>query len=200
MILVLIGAAIGAAIGIGRLPVLEGVGGAVADGATKLGYDAMEALLKMVGAPADNTTVIVLKTVMIALMPGIVAGVLMGCARGGVVLRRIGALFTLLAAGWVLISQDMPESLIGAGVLVVVGLLFAFVVGSTLSLVASATSALIATAQIRLAISGDVARYTESANLILSKVGVGDIDLWTKVLAGSGAILPVLVLWAALRD
>jgi hypothetical protein len=69
-----------------------------------------------------------------------------------------------------------------------------------LSLVASATSALIATAQIRLAISGDVARYTESANLILSKVGVGDIDLWTKVLAGSGAILPVLVLWAALRD
>ena len=199
MFFVLIGAAIGIAIGVGKIPVLEGVSSALADGATSLGYDALDRLINATGKQ-DSTVANVARTVAVALMPGVVAGVLLGCARGGVVLRRLGALLTILAAGYVLFTQGMPQGAIAAVVLLAIGLMFAFVVGTALSVGAAALAGVIATAQIRLALAGESTRFVEAANVLLDTAKVGDVELWTSVLAWSSAILPVMVLWAMLRD
>lgn len=199
MFFVLVGAAIGIAVGLGKVPALESISNALADGATSLGYDALDATINATGKQ-DSVVAGVVRTVAVALMPGIVAGVLLGCARSGVVLRRIGALLSIVAAGYVFLTQDMPQGAVAGAVLLVVGLMFAFLVGTALSLSAAALAGLIATAQIRLALAGESGRFTEAAGTLLSTVKVGDLELWTQVLAWSSAVLPVMVLWAMLRD
>jgi hypothetical protein len=199
MFFVLLGAALGIAIGFGKIPALEGLSSAMAEGATSLGYDALDAAINATGMQ-DSTAAVVVRTVSVALMPGIVAGVLLGCARSGVVLRRFGALLTIVAAVWVFFTQDMPYAAVGSIVLLSIGLMFAFLVGTSLSIVSATLAGVIATAQIRLALSGNSERFTEAAGVLLEKAKVGDLGLWVQVLAWSSAILPVVVLWSALRD
>lgn len=200
MLLVLLGAAFGIAIGVGRVPVLGGVADAVAGGATSFGLDAVDAALRASGRFGESTIGAVLRTVVIALMPGIVAGVLLGCARSGAVLRRVGSLFAVIAAGWVLFTQDMPHAAVGALLLLIVGVAFAVLVGSALTISASAVSAMIATAQVRLLLDGGSDRFNAAATQLVDQVGVGTVELWNQVLAGSSAALPVIVLWSFLRD
>jgi hypothetical protein len=133
-------------------------------------------------------------------MPGIMAGILLGAARSGVVLRRVGAALAVVAAIAAFLTLDMPESVVAAGVLLFIGVLFAFVVGSALSFVASTIAALLSTVQIRAAIAGDVERYGDAATKIAGVAGVGGLEFWSQVLAISGAVLPVIVLWSAFRD
>lgn len=200
MLLVLLGIVIGVAVGTGKISGLDVLGTSIADAAVSLGYEAVGATVRISGIDPESTVAVVATTVLVALMPGIVSGILMGTARSGAVLRRVGSLIAVVAAAGALFSLDTPERFVAAGALLVVGLLFAFVVGSVLSIVASAVSAMMATVQIREAIAGDLSRFETAAGALSGSVGIGDVLLWSQVLSVAAAILPVIVLWSALRD
>ena len=200
MILVLLGIAAGVAIGIGKLPAFDVLANSIADAAVAFGYDGVDAIVRASGVNPESTAVVVARTVAVALMPGIMAGILLGAARSGVVLRRIGAAIAVVAAIAAFVTLDMPQSVVAAGALLFIGVLFAFVVGSALSFVASAIAALLATVQIRAAVDGNIDRYGEAATKLADVAGVGGLDFWSQVLAIAGAVLPVIVLWSALRD
>lgn len=200
MILVLLGIAAGIAIGVGKLPGFSAVGDSLSDAAVNLGYQGVDAIVKLADFQETQKAVAVAQIVIVALMPGVVSGILMAAARSGAVLRRIGAVLAILGAVAVFFTQDMPEGAVAAVVLLGVGLLFAFVVGSLLSFVASAVASLMATVQIRAAIEGGTDRFNSAASQLVETVGVGDVQFWAQALSIAGAILPVMVLWAAFRD
>jgi len=200
MLLVLLGIAAGVAIGVGKLPAFDVLANSIADATVAFGYDGVDAIVRISGINPEGTTVVVARTIAVALMPGIMAGILLGAARSGVVLRRIGAAIAVVAAIAAFLVLDMPQSVVAAGALLVIGVIFAFVVGSALSFVASAIAALLATVQIRAAIDGDVERYGEAATKLANVAGVGGLEFWSQVLTIAGAVLPVIVLWSALRD
>lgn len=200
MLLLLLGIVTGVAIGIGKLPAFDVLANSIADAAVALGYDGTEAVIRILGVNSDNTTVVVVRTVVVALMPGVMAGVLLGVARGGAVLRKVGAALAVVAAVGAFLALDAPQNVVAAGALLLIGIFSALVVGSALSFVASAVAALLATVQIRAAISGDVERYLDATAKLAEVAGVGSLGFWSQALAISGAVLPVMVLFAAFRD
>jgi hypothetical protein len=200
MILVLLGIVAGVAVGIGKLPGFAAVGDSLSDAAVDLGYRGVEAIVKLADFQETQKAVAVARIIIVALMPGVVSGVLMAAARSGVVLRRTGAALSILGAVAIFFTQDMPEGAVAAIVLLGVGLLFAFVVGSLLSFVASAIASLMATVQIRAALEGGAGRFNAAADQLVETVGVGDVQFWAQALSIAAAILPVMVLWTAFRD
>lgn len=200
MIFVLLGIALGVAVGLGRFPALSEPAKALAESVTGLGEEFVGVIVRFAGVDSEGRGVVIITTVAIALMPGIVCGVLMGCARGGIVLRRLGALLSFAGAAWILVTQPMPVALAAAGAIVVVGTLFAFVAGGVLSLAGAALASVIATAQIQLFLSDEPSRFTDTAEKLSALVGVVSPDIWGTVLAGASVLLPVVVLWSALRD
>ena len=201
MLFVLIGVVVGALVALGRIPALADVAVALTDGVTSIGNDALAALIRRADLAAGGTAAVVIQTVGIALMPGIVAGVLMGAARSGVVLRRVGALFAAAAGVWTILTQPAPVGIVAGVLLIVLGALFAFLVGSALSFSAAAVSSTIAVTQIRLFLdTSSDSRFLGAATDLAAVAAVGDVRLWSLLLAVASVALPVSILFAAVRD
>ncbi len=200
MIFLLLGVAAGAAVALGLIPGMEIPAAVLTDYVTRIGIDLIEKVLNHRGADHAASWYVVISTVVMALTPGIIAGVLMGCARSGPALRRAAALLAALAGIWVFVAEPGVEGALVAGALVLVALIFAFVVSTVVSFTAAAVSTIICIAQIRLFMLGDENRFALAASTLADVAHVGDAQLWSYVLAGGSIALPVAVLWAALTN
>jgi len=200
MLFVLVGAVVGVLVGLGKVPAADEIATALAESSTGLGSEGFSLLLDRFNVDPTNEVRVVVETLVIALMPGLIAALLMAAARSGSFLRRIGALFSAVAGIWTILTYDSAGGLVAGGILIVVGAAFAFIVGSTLSLVGSALSATIAVSQIRLFLDGDTERFQGASQALRDVAGAGDVRLWTLLLAAASVIIPITVLYSAISD
>jgi hypothetical protein len=200
MIFLLLGVAAGAAVALGLIPGMATPAAILTDYVTRIGVDIIEKILNHREVDHAASWYVVLSTVAMALTPGIIAGVLMGCARSGPALRRAAGVLAVLAGIWVFVTQPGLEGALVAGALVLIAVIFAFVVSTVVSFTGATVSTIICIAQIRLFMQGDENRFTQAAATLANVAHVGDAQLWSYVLAGGSIALPVAVLWAALTN
>lgn len=199
MLFILIGLVVGVALAFGRLPVLAETASTATDGLVALGSSGVDTLLATFGANLDTSLATVLRASAVTLMPGIVAGVMLGVARGSQLVRRIGALVILVAGGYVAVTQPAPYSIVAAAILVIVGLSVAFIVTNGVMVAVSAVSGLLAATQLRLFFDGDPNRFNDTATVLADIAGVGDPSWWRLALVAASAGLAGSVFWHAMH-
>jgi hypothetical protein len=200
MLFVLLGLAAGAAVAFGKIPVISPAATAVADGVVGAAVNLLDAALGAAAVDLSAPLAVATRAAVVALMPGIVAALLLGAARGSLVTRRLAAVAAILAGGYVAFTQPAPAGIIGGVLLAVVGLSLAFLVTTALAVVTAAVAGLLAATQIRLFFDSEANRFSETADALAAAAGVGDPRWWTLVLVAASLAMSSAVFWHALRD
>jgi hypothetical protein len=200
MFFLLLGMAAGVALGLGQLTFVAGPAEALTNGLIATGATWVGDIVQRFAGDENAVAAQVVQAVIVALMPGIIAVLLMRCARSGPAIRKLGALAAVIGAVGIVATQPAPASFAAAVALLAVGAALAFWVGSAVSAVAAALSALLATTQIRLLMSDEANIFTETAEELAGVAGLGSPGLWKLVLVVASAALPAIAFWYAVQD